>query len=165
MDSLISDESGDGDGDVRVIVGPDIRIPRSEGSLGSPPPQDGPTAGAVRWHIERTCLSLSVSVGNKHSDASSSGRVCGPLSLSSPYPHLSSTPTLRMSATDPGFTPILLTLPSLTPSLALEVSSPPPPSHTPPNLHSKVLPAGLTLHRLFVQADGKVRARCLYSRS
>ncbi|KAI0351752.1 galactose mutarotase-like protein [Trametes cingulata] len=40
--------------------------------------------------------------------------------------------------TDPSFQPILLTLPSLTPSLALEV-----------------LPAGLTLHRLFVQADGK----------
>ncbi|KAI0749261.1 galactose mutarotase-like protein [Daedaleopsis nitida] len=34
--------------------------------------------------------------------------------------------------------PILLTLPSFTPSLALEI-----------------LPAGLTLHRLFVQADGK----------
>ncbi|KAH9885801.1 galactose mutarotase-like protein [Cubamyces lactineus] len=39
---------------------------------------------------------------------------------------------------DPSFNPILLTLPSFTPSLALEV-----------------LPAGLTLHRLFVQADGK----------
>ncbi|KAI0635548.1 galactose mutarotase-like protein [Trametes polyzona] len=39
---------------------------------------------------------------------------------------------------DPSFAPILLTLPSLTPSLALEV-----------------LPAGLTLHRLFVQADGR----------
>ncbi|EIW57180.1 galactose mutarotase-like protein [Trametes versicolor FP-101664 SS1] len=43
-----------------------------------------------------------------------------------------------MAASDPSFAPILLTLPSLTPSLALEV-----------------LPAGLTLHRLFVQADGK----------
>ncbi|KAH9921186.1 galactose mutarotase-like protein [Epithele typhae] len=43
-----------------------------------------------------------------------------------------------MTASDPAFTPILLTLPSLTPSLALEV-----------------LPAGLTFHRLFVQADGK----------
>ncbi|KAH9921180.1 galactose mutarotase-like protein [Epithele typhae] len=43
-----------------------------------------------------------------------------------------------MAASDPAFTPILLTLPSLTPSLALEV-----------------LPAGLTFHRLFVQADGK----------
>ncbi|TFK83746.1 galactose mutarotase-like protein [Polyporus arcularius HHB13444] len=43
-----------------------------------------------------------------------------------------------MAASDPGFTPILLTLPSLTPSLALEI-----------------LPAGLTLHRLYVQADGK----------
>ncbi|CDO71819.1 hypothetical protein BN946_scf184939.g43 [Trametes cinnabarina] len=41
-------------------------------------------------------------------------------------------------SSDPAFSPILLTLPSLTPSLALEV-----------------LPAGLTLHRLFVQADGK----------
>ncbi|KAF8173598.1 galactose mutarotase-like domain-containing protein [Mycena galopus ATCC 62051] len=36
------------------------------------------------------------------------------------------------------FNPILLTLPSLTPSLALEI-----------------LPYGLTLHRLFVQADGR----------
>ncbi|KAJ7111901.1 galactose mutarotase-like domain-containing protein [Mycena epipterygia] len=36
------------------------------------------------------------------------------------------------------FTPVLLTLPSLTPSLALEI-----------------LPHGLTLHRLFVQADGR----------
>ncbi|KAJ7129045.1 galactose mutarotase-like domain-containing protein [Mycena filopes] len=36
------------------------------------------------------------------------------------------------------FKPVLLTLPSLTPSLALEV-----------------LPYGLTLHRLFVQADGR----------
>ncbi|KAJ7882285.1 galactose mutarotase-like domain-containing protein [Mycena leptocephala] len=36
------------------------------------------------------------------------------------------------------FDPILLTLPSLTPSLALEI-----------------LPSGLTLHRLFVQADGR----------
>ncbi|KAJ7683639.1 galactose mutarotase-like domain-containing protein [Mycena rosella] len=36
------------------------------------------------------------------------------------------------------FDPVLLTLPSLTPSLALEV-----------------LPYGLTLHRLFVQADGR----------
>ncbi|KAI0822568.1 galactose mutarotase-like protein [Trametes gibbosa] len=43
-----------------------------------------------------------------------------------------------MASADPSFDPILLTLPSLTPSLALEV-----------------LPAGLTLHRLFVQADGK----------
>ncbi|KAH9916188.1 galactose mutarotase-like protein [Amylocystis lapponica] len=42
------------------------------------------------------------------------------------------------AASHPGFTPMLLTLPSLTPSLALEV-----------------LPYGLTLHRLFVQADGK----------
>lgn len=39
---------------------------------------------------------------------------------------------------DASLTPLLLTLPSLTPSLALEV-----------------LPLGLTLHRLFVQADGK----------
>ncbi|KAJ7767230.1 galactose mutarotase-like domain-containing protein [Mycena metata] len=36
------------------------------------------------------------------------------------------------------FNPVLLTLPSLTPSLALEI-----------------LPYGLTLHRLFVQADGR----------
>ncbi|GBE88173.1 galactose mutarotase-like protein [Sparassis latifolia] len=41
-------------------------------------------------------------------------------------------------ASDPGFNPILLALPSLTPSLALEV-----------------LPYGVTLHRLYVQADGK----------
>ncbi|GJE89745.1 galactose mutarotase-like protein [Phanerochaete sordida] len=40
--------------------------------------------------------------------------------------------------TDPRFTPVLLTLPSLTPSLALEV-----------------LPHGVTFHRLYVQADGK----------
>ncbi|EPT05454.1 hypothetical protein FOMPIDRAFT_1155225 [Fomitopsis schrenkii] len=46
--------------------------------------------------------------------------------------------TTAASAIHPGFTPILLALPSLTPSLALEV-----------------LPYGLTLHRLFVQADGK----------
>ncbi|EMD31497.1 hypothetical protein CERSUDRAFT_127368 [Gelatoporia subvermispora B] len=39
---------------------------------------------------------------------------------------------------DPRFSPILLALPSLTPSLALEL-----------------LPHGLTIHRLFVQADGK----------
>ncbi|PIL35328.1 hypothetical protein GSI_02053 [Ganoderma sinense ZZ0214-1] len=39
---------------------------------------------------------------------------------------------------EPGFTPILLALPSLTPSLALEI-----------------LPRGLVLHRLFVQADGR----------
>ncbi|TBU41505.1 galactose mutarotase-like protein [Dichomitus squalens] len=42
------------------------------------------------------------------------------------------------SPTDPEFTPILLALPSLTPSLALEI-----------------IPRGLVLHRLFVQADGK----------
>ncbi|EIN10115.1 galactose mutarotase-like protein [Punctularia strigosozonata HHB-11173 SS5] len=42
-----------------------------------------------------------------------------------------------MSADD-GFKPILLALPSLAPALALEV-----------------LPRGLTLHRLFVQADGR----------
>ncbi|OBZ66205.1 Aldose 1-epimerase [Grifola frondosa] len=41
---------------------------------------------------------------------------------------------------DPSFAPLLLALPSFTPSLALEV-----------------LPAGLTIHRLFVQADAKVR--------
>ncbi|KIP05417.1 hypothetical protein PHLGIDRAFT_128902 [Phlebiopsis gigantea 11061_1 CR5-6] len=41
-------------------------------------------------------------------------------------------------STDPRFTPVLLALPSFTPSLALEV-----------------LPHGATLHRLFVQADGK----------
>ena len=41
-------------------------------------------------------------------------------------------------STDPRFTPVLLALPSFTPSLALEV-----------------LPHGVTLHRLFVQADGK----------
>lgn len=41
--------------------------------------------------------------------------------------------------TDPRFTPVLLTLPSFTPSLALEV-----------------LPHGVTFHRLYVQADGKV---------
>ncbi|KAI0760986.1 galactose mutarotase-like protein [Trametes elegans] len=45
---------------------------------------------------------------------------------------------MASSESDPSFTPLLLTLPSLTPSLALEV-----------------LPAGLTLHRLFVQAGGK----------
>lgn len=39
---------------------------------------------------------------------------------------------------DPHFTPVLLALPSFTPSLAAEV-----------------LPYGVTLHRLFVQADGK----------
>jgi len=38
----------------------------------------------------------------------------------------------------PDFTPMLLALPSLTPTLALEI-----------------LPYGLTLHRLYVQADGK----------
>ncbi|EED80127.1 predicted protein [Postia placenta Mad-698-R] len=43
-----------------------------------------------------------------------------------------------VSPDDPSLTPLLLTLPSLTPSLALEV-----------------LPLGLTLHRLFVQADAK----------
>ncbi|KAM5539278.1 hypothetical protein V8D89_007151 [Ganoderma adspersum] len=42
------------------------------------------------------------------------------------------------SSADPGLTPILLALPSLTPSLALEI-----------------LPRGLVLHRLFVQADGR----------
>ncbi|KAI0950664.1 hypothetical protein AcW1_007914 [Taiwanofungus camphoratus] len=42
------------------------------------------------------------------------------------------------SPTDPALTPMLLALPSFTPSLALEV-----------------LPLGLTLHRLFIQADGK----------
>jgi hypothetical protein len=42
-------------------------------------------------------------------------------------------------ATDSRFTPVLLTLPSFTPSLALEV-----------------LPHGVTFHRLYVQADGKV---------
>ncbi|KAH9914979.1 galactose mutarotase-like protein [Fomitopsis serialis] len=46
--------------------------------------------------------------------------------------------TTAAPATHPGFEPMLLALPSLTPSLALEV-----------------LPYGLTLHRLFVQADGK----------
>ncbi|EKM58733.1 uncharacterized protein PHACADRAFT_27149 [Phanerochaete carnosa HHB-10118-sp] len=40
--------------------------------------------------------------------------------------------------TDPRFTPVLLTLPSFTPSLALEV-----------------LPHGITAHRLYIQADGK----------
>ncbi|KAI0260464.1 galactose mutarotase-like domain-containing protein [Gloeopeniophorella convolvens] len=39
---------------------------------------------------------------------------------------------------DPSLTPLLLALPSLTPSLAAEI-----------------LPRGLTLHRLFVQADGR----------
>ncbi|KAI0790063.1 galactose mutarotase-like domain-containing protein [Abortiporus biennis] len=43
-----------------------------------------------------------------------------------------------MAASESEFVPILLALPSLTPSLALEV-----------------LPHGLTLHRLFVQADGR----------
>ncbi|KAL5504356.1 hypothetical protein ACEPAH_8430 [Sanghuangporus vaninii] len=38
----------------------------------------------------------------------------------------------------PGFTPLVLALPSLTPSLAIEV-----------------LPHGVTLHRIYVQADGK----------
>ncbi|TCD61099.1 hypothetical protein EIP91_009036 [Steccherinum ochraceum] len=42
-----------------------------------------------------------------------------------------------MAAPEPGFTPLLLALPSLTPSLALEV-----------------LPHGVTLHRLIAQADG-----------
>ncbi|EIM91577.1 galactose mutarotase-like protein [Stereum hirsutum FP-91666 SS1] len=40
--------------------------------------------------------------------------------------------------TDAGFTPLMLALPSLTPSLAIEI-----------------LPRGLTLHRLFVQTDGR----------
>ncbi|KAI0073160.1 galactose mutarotase-like protein [Panus rudis PR-1116 ss-1] len=39
---------------------------------------------------------------------------------------------------DPAFTPVLLALPSLTPSLALEI-----------------LPHGLTIHRFYVQADGR----------
>ena len=43
-----------------------------------------------------------------------------------------------MSTPDGRFTPVLLTLPSFTPSLALEV-----------------LPHGVTLHRLYVQANGK----------
>jgi len=43
-----------------------------------------------------------------------------------------------VSPTTAGTTPILLALPSLTPSLALEI-----------------LPYGLTIHRLFVQADGR----------
>lgn len=46
-------------------------------------------------------------------------------------------PTMT-SAVDPRFVPVLLTLPSFTPSLALEV-----------------LPHGVTFHRLYVQADGK----------
>ncbi|KZT00930.1 galactose mutarotase-like protein [Laetiporus sulphureus 93-53] len=45
---------------------------------------------------------------------------------------------MATTESDPSLQPILLTLPSLTPSLALEI-----------------LPYGLTLHRLFVQADGK----------
>ncbi|EJD07057.1 galactose mutarotase-like protein [Fomitiporia mediterranea MF3/22] len=40
--------------------------------------------------------------------------------------------------TSPGFTPLVLALPSLTPSLAIEI-----------------LPHGLTIHRIIVQADGK----------
>ncbi|KZT67902.1 galactose mutarotase-like protein, partial [Daedalea quercina L-15889] len=55
-----------------------------------------------------------------------------------PRTHLRARMTTAAPATHPGFTPILLALPSLTPSLALEV-----------------LPYGLTLHRLFVQTDGK----------
>ena len=51
-----------------------------------------------------------------------------------------STSTSLAMTTDPRFTPVLLTLPSFTPSLALEV-----------------LPHGVTFHRLYVQADGKVR--------
>ncbi|KAH8092568.1 galactose mutarotase-like protein [Cristinia sonorae] len=43
-----------------------------------------------------------------------------------------------MSAPEQRFTPVLLTLPGLTPTLALEI-----------------LPHGVTLHRLFVQADGR----------
>jgi len=43
-----------------------------------------------------------------------------------------------MSFSEAAFTPVLLALPSLTPSLALEV-----------------LPHGLTLHRLYVQTDGR----------
>ncbi|KAA1476245.1 galactose mutarotase-like protein [Dentipellis sp. KUC8613] len=51
---------------------------------------------------------------------------------------ISSSYHLRTAMSDAAFSPILLALPSLTPSLALEV-----------------LPHGVTLHRLFVQTDGR----------
>jgi len=57
----------------------------------------------------------------------------------------------------PETTPILLALPSFTPSLALEVTVPPPAQRIPADVFLQVLPYGLTIHRFFVQADGRVR--------
>lgn len=61
------------------------------------------------------------------------------------------------AAQDPSFQPILLTLPSLTPSLALEVCLQAPSIIVRHTLLLQIIPHGLILHRLFVQADGKVR--------
>lgn len=61
-------------------------------------------------------------------------RPVSPLTL----PLLSTTTTTTAAMADPSFVPVLLALPSLTPSLALEI-----------------LPHGLTFNRLYVQADGR----------
>ena len=64
----------------------------------------------------------------------------------------------NMSIPEPRFTPVLLALPSLTPSLALEVSQRILSSmcRYSATHFFQVLPHGVTLHRLYVQADGRV---------
>lgn len=57
------------------------------------------------------------------------------------------------------FKPVLLTLPSFAPSLALEVPSICSPMFQPDdNPAFQVLPYGLTIHRVIVQPDGRVCA-------